>query len=135
MKRLFKSAIALVLCICVIFSGSVIAFAADIAAPTNVTVSSVGASGAKISWNGVDGVKGYVVYRSDRADGGWEDLDKTTSTNYTDSKASAGKTYYYAVRAYKVQKGIFNIDKNYHSVHSITDTINDNNNNNSIQLI
>ena len=111
MKRLFKSAIALVLCICVIFSGSVIAFAADIAAPTNVTVSSVGASGAKISWNGVDGVKGYVVYRSDRADGGWEDLDKTTSTNYTDSKASAGKTYYYAVRAYKVQKGIFNIDK------------------------
>ncbi len=111
MKRVFKSTIALVLCLCVIFSGSVIAFAADIAAPTNVKIESVSASGAKISWKGVSDVKGYVVYRSEKPDGDWEDLGKTTDTSYTDSKASSGKAYYYAVRAYKLQKGIFNIDK------------------------
>lgn len=111
MKRVFNSTIALVLCICMIFSGSVIAFAADIAAPTNVTIVSVGESGAKISWTGVSDVKGYVVYRSESADGGWEDLGKTTDTSYTDSKASSGKSYYYAVRAYKVQKGWLNINK------------------------
>ena len=104
MKRVFNSTIALVLCICVIFSGSVVAFAADVAAPKNVTISSITESGATVTWSSVNDVKGYFVYRSTKSDGGWEELGKTTSTNYTDSSASAGSTYYYAVRAYKVKK-------------------------------
>ena len=104
MKRVFNSTIALILCICVIFSGSVIAFAADVATPTKVTISSITESGATISWGSVNDVKGYFVYRSTKSDGGWEELGKTTDTKYTDSSASAGSTYYYAVRAYKVKK-------------------------------
>lgn len=110
MKRVFNSTIALILCICVIFSGTVISFAADVTAPTNVSVS-VTDAGVVVSWKGVNDVKGYVVYRSTKADGGWEDLDKTTDTSYTDSKASAGTAYYYAVRAYKLQKNWLNMDK------------------------
>ena len=104
MKRVFNSTIALVLCICVIFSGSVVAFAADVAAPKNVTISSITESGATVTWSSVNDVKGYFVYRSTKSDGGWEELGKTTGTSYTDSSASAGSTYYYAVRAYKVKK-------------------------------
>ena len=104
MKRVFNSTIALILCICVIFSGSVIAFAADVAAPKNVTISSITESGATVTWSSVNDVKGYFVYRSTKSDGGWEELGKTTDTKYTDSSASAGSTYYYAVRAYKVKK-------------------------------
>ena len=104
MKRVFNSTIALVLCLCVIFSGSVVAFAADVAAPKNVTISSITESGATVTWSSVNDVKGYFVYRSTKSDGGWEELGKTTGTSYTDSSASAGSTYYYAVRAYKVKK-------------------------------
>ncbi len=110
MKRVFNSTIALILCICVIFSGTVISLAADIATPANISVS-LGDSGVNVNWTGVSDVKGYVVYRSTKPDGDWEDLDKTTSTSYTDSKASAGTAYYYAVRAYKLQKNWLNMDK------------------------
>jgi fibronectin type 3 domain-containing protein len=103
MKRAIKSTISLMLCFCVICSCFVTAFAADIATPTNLVVTAVADNGATLSWTGVDGVKGYVVARSTSPDGGWEDLGNTTSTTYTDSKASAGGTYYYAVRAYKLK--------------------------------
>ena len=111
MKRTLKSTLALLLCLCTIFSGTVIAFAADVAAPTNLTVTNVKDTGATLNWNGVSDVKGYIVYRSTKSDGGWEELDKTTKTTYTDEKANSGTIYYYAVRAYKLQKGWFNIDK------------------------
>ena len=100
MKRVIKSTISLVLCLCVICSCFVTAFAADIATPTNLVITAVADNGATLSWTGVDGVKGYVIARSTRPDGGWEDIGNTTSTTYTDSKATAGGTYYYAVRAY-----------------------------------
>ena len=111
MKRAIKSTISLVLCLCVICSCFVTAFAADVAAPTNLIITAVADNGATLSWTGVDGVKGYVVSRSTSPDGGWEDLGKTTATTYADSKAAAGGTYYYAVRAYKVQTGLFGISK------------------------
>lgn len=111
MKRVFNSTIALILCVCMILSGAVMAFAADsVAAPTNVTVASNGDS-VTISWIGVNGVKGYFVYRSSSPTGSWEELDKTTSTSYTDTGATAGSTAYYAVRAYKLEKNMLNMDK------------------------
>ena len=89
MKRVFNSTIALILCICVIFSGSVIAFAADVATPTKVTISSITESGATISWGSVNDVKGYFVYRSTKSDGGWEELGKTVDLSNYIEKPSA----------------------------------------------
>ena len=115
MKRVFNSIIALILCFCMLSTGVVTASAADEvtapAAPTGLTVSAIADNGATLTWNAVSDVKGYVVYRSTSSDGGWEDLGKTTKTTYTDSKATAGVAYYYAVRAYKLQKGWLNVDK------------------------
>ena len=55
---------------------------------------STSSSGVKVSWSGVTGASGYAVYRK-QSGGDWAMQDTTTSTSWTDKKASAGKTYYY----------------------------------------
>ena len=52
--------------------------------------------GVKISWNKVNGAEKYRVYY--KGNKGWTRLADTTSTSYTDSKVSSGKTYTYTVR-------------------------------------
>ena len=65
-----------------------------------VKPSYVGASGKPyIYWSAVDGAGKYYVYRSTSKDGTYEYIGYTTKTNYTDSKANAGYTYYYKVQA------------------------------------
>ena len=50
----------------------------------------------KLSWNKVNGAEKYRVYY--KGSKGWTRLADTTSTSYTDSKVSSGKTYTYTVR-------------------------------------
>ena len=70
-----------------------------LAAPT-VKPSYVGASGKPyIYWSAVDGANRYYVYRSTTKDGTYSFLGSTANLNYTDSKADAGTTYYYKVKA------------------------------------
>ena len=65
-----------------------------------VKPSYVGASGKPyIYWSAVDGANRYEVYRSGSKDGTYSFLDSTANLNYTDSKANAGTTYYYKVKA------------------------------------
>ncbi len=65
-----------------------------------VKPSYVGASGKPyIYWSAVDGANRYYVYRSTTKDGTYSFLDSTAKLNYTDSKADAGTTYYYKVKA------------------------------------
>ena len=52
--------------------------------------------GVKISWGKVKGAEKYRVYY--KGSKGWTKLADTTSTSYTDSKVSSGKTYTYTVR-------------------------------------
>ena len=52
--------------------------------------------GVKISWSKVKGAVKYRVYY--KGSKGWTRLADTTSTSYTDSKVSSGKTYTYTVR-------------------------------------
>ncbi|PWM62532.1 MAG: hypothetical protein DBX91_02410, partial [Subdoligranulum variabile] len=52
-----------------------------------------------IYWSAVAGASQYEVYRSGSKDGTYTLLGTTTATNYTDSKANAGYTYYYKVKA------------------------------------
>ena len=65
-----------------------------------VKPSYVGASGKPyIYWSAVAGASQYEVYRSTTKDGTYSFLDSTANLNYTDSKANAGTTYYYKVKA------------------------------------
>ena len=59
-----------------------------------------------IKWTAVAGASQYEVYRSGSKDGTYTLLGTTTAANYTDSKANAGYTYYYKVKAVsKVSSG------------------------------
>ena len=65
-----------------------------------VKPSYVGVSGKPyIYWSAVDGANRYYVYRSTIKDGTYSFLGSTAKLNYTDSKADAGTTYYYKVKA------------------------------------
>ena len=74
-----------------------------------VKPSYVGASGKPyIYWSAVDGANRYYVYRSTTKDGTYEYIGYTTKTNYTDSKAVAGTTYYYKVKGISSVKSTAN---------------------------
>ena len=65
-----------------------------------VKPSYMGASGKPyIYWSAVDGANRYYVYRSTSKNGTYSFLGSTAKLNYTDSKAVAGTTYYYKVKA------------------------------------
>ena len=66
-----------------------------ISAPKITKAESVN-GGVKISWNKSKGAEKYRIYY--KGSKGWTRLADTTSTSYTDSKVSSGKTYTYTVR-------------------------------------
>ncbi|MBR5251300.1 MAG: cell wall-binding protein, partial [Oscillospiraceae bacterium] len=53
----------------------------------------------RLTWNAVSGAKEYEVYRATSASGTYTKLYTTTGTSMTNSSATAGKTYYYKVKA------------------------------------
>ena len=61
-----------------------------------------------IYWSAVNGASQYEVYRSGSKDGTYTLLGTTTAKNYTDSKANAGYTYYYKVKAISEVKSAAN---------------------------
>ncbi len=71
----------------------------DLKRPT-VTLSNVASSGKiKVSWTKVDGAAKYQVQRATSKTGTYSVVKTTTSLSWTDTNTTAGKTYYYKVRA------------------------------------
>ena len=69
------------------------------------TITTTGKTGSvKISWSGVSGATKYQVYRATSKKGKYKKIKKTKSKSYTDKSVSAGKRYYYKVRAYRKVK-------------------------------
>ena len=58
----------------------------------------------KLQIKTVKGASGYQIYRSTSKNGNYQKVAETSSATYLDKKRSAGKTYYYKVRAIKKQK-------------------------------
>ena len=72
----------------------------DLAKPTGVKVSNVSSSGKpKVTWDKVEGADKYEVWRATSKNGSYTKYYTTTSTSYVNSNATAGKHYYYRVRA------------------------------------
>ncbi|MDE6148817.1 MAG: fibronectin type III domain-containing protein [Ruminococcus sp.] len=61
--------------------------------------SSCSDSSVKLSWNKVSGAQGYIVYQY--VNQKWTRLDKITGTSYNVKNLASGKTYWFAVKAYK----------------------------------
>lgn len=77
--------------------------------PSTPTVKSVTSSSGKatLSWNNISGESGYQVYYSTSKNGTYKKMKSVSAdtVKYTTSKLTAGKTYYFKVRAYKKVDG------------------------------
>ena len=80
------------------------AVSSNLAAPKISKTENVN-GGVKISWNKVNKAEVYRVYY--KGSKGWTRLADTTSTSYTDSKVTSGKTYTYTVRCLNNTKNKF----------------------------
>lgn len=52
-----------------------------------------------ISWDKLSATKGYIVLRSEKKTRNYKELDTVETNEYTDTKLTYGKTYYYKVKA------------------------------------
>ena len=69
-------------------------------APTGVTASQDRTDGIAISWTASAGATSYEIYRSTSSStGAATKIGTSTTTSYTDTAASGGRTYYYWVKA------------------------------------
>ena len=55
----------------------------------------------KITWEALDGIENYNLYRSTSASGNYSYLASVKGLSYTDTGVSSGTTYFYKVRPYK----------------------------------
>lgn len=69
--------------------------------PYITSVKSSGSGQATVSWDLVEGAKKYYVYRSSQKKGPYELVGKTVKTSFVNKKLTAGRKYYYKVRAYR----------------------------------
>jgi len=70
------------------------------------TLKSESASSIRISWPSVPGATAYQIYRASTIAGTYVWVTTTTSTSYLNAGLSTGSTYYYKVRAYRIQSGV-----------------------------
>ena len=70
----------------------------DLARPV-ISVARNSAGKPKITWAKVKGADKYEIYRSTKQNGTYSKIYTTKNTTYINTKAAAGKTYYYKVRA------------------------------------
>ena len=84
---------------------------------SNTTVSNVTASTAKkkvtLRWKKKAGVSGYQIYRK-TGSGSYtlvKTINKAKTVKWTDRFVKRGKTYYYKIRAYRVESGITSYSK------------------------
>lgn len=76
--------------------------------PKISSVRSTGYNSLKATWNKIDGAQGYYLYRSTKSNTGWKliaTIKNGSTVTYTDSGLTCGTTYYYTVRAYRVENG------------------------------
>ena len=72
--------------------------------PSGVKAASYSYTKIKMTWNKIEGVDGYKVYRATSKSGKYSLVKTTTSANtlsYINTGRTTGKTYYYKVRGYK----------------------------------
>ena len=78
------------------------------AAPATVKAARASYNSIKVSWSKVSGASGYVIYRANSENGTYsaiKTITKGTTTSFTNTGLTCGKTYYYKVKAYRTISG------------------------------
>jgi len=72
---------------------------------TDVKAAKAKSGQARISWSKQANVSGYQVVRATSQNGTYKSVGTTSKLTFTNKNLTAGKTYYYKVRAYKTVNG------------------------------
>ncbi len=89
-----------------VYSGySSIASAKPVPATPSVSAARASSSSIQLIWGKVAGAMKYEIYRATSKTGTYVKLAETTSTGYTNTKLTTGRTYYYKVRACRTVSG------------------------------
>lgn len=72
----------------------------------NVQIEAISNNSIQLSWEKVDGVSYYCIYRKVSKEGVYQKLTSVSSTTYTDEKLENNQTYYYKVKGYRNVDGI-----------------------------
>lgn len=72
---------------------------------SNLKVTKTTNNSVSLTWNRMDGVDGYEIYKLNSR-GTYEYVTSTTSTSYTQSKLAEGTSYKYEVRGYEKISGV-----------------------------
>lgn len=76
----------------------------NIAAP-QVSIKVKSYNSVEVSWKKVKGVKGYIVYASNKKNGKYRQVGQTSKTKIRFRNLKKGKTYCYKVKAYREASG------------------------------
>ncbi|MCB2293579.1 fibronectin type III domain-containing protein [Clostridium algoriphilum] len=69
--------------------------------PTKVKAIRASSKSIKLTWSTASGANGYEVFKSTSINGTYNLLWRTESLYCTNSRLTAGRTYYYKVRSYR----------------------------------
>ena len=92
---------------------------------SNISLNNKTTDSINFSWNKVDDVTGYMIYRYDKDSNSYTLLDKVdnNSTTYTDNNLESATCYNYVVKSYKVIDGV-TYSSNYSDVFTESTKIN-----------
>lgn len=103
--KILASAMALVLCLCMIPSSAHAASLPGQSAVLSLDGSASSKASVKITWAKAKNAYGYSLYRATKEDGPYKRIRSTVNRSYTDTDVSGGKTYWYRVKAYRYVDG------------------------------
>jgi uncharacterized repeat protein (TIGR02543 family) len=72
-------------------------------APSTLKAVSVPSNSIKVSWNPINNVTGYKIYRSTTLSGTYAYVGATRSLEFVNSGLELNRTYYYKVRSYRTE--------------------------------
>lgn len=99
MKKLSKSFVALLLCICMLMPSAAYVSAARLGQVKNLKSSASTATSITLGWSKVSGAKSYQVYRYNSSTGKWTRVQTTSNTSYKVTSLSSASSYKFKVRA------------------------------------
>ncbi len=76
-------------------------------------------TGIKMTWQRIPDIEGYAVHRGTGQNGDYWLLKTVTANSYTDLGLEAGRTYYFKIKAYKVNGNGERVYSDWSSIESV----------------
>lgn len=99
MKKIIKSTLVLLLCVCMLLPNVSLVSAASLGQVKKLKSTASTATTITLGWNKVSGAKSYEVYRYNSSSKSWTKLTTTSKTSYKVASLSTATSYKFKVRA------------------------------------